>query len=279
MRQQKWRVHRVLGLSLFWNVLTLLAAMGSVHCAGDDDGPSVVARPDAEPIDTGGLPDTGGSADADPVDLGPPDSGVLPDADPADMGFEPDAGFVPVCPDPDGPNGPPECVQAADCAADFAPPSNCSYCRAYNAAICERGTCASPPILGGTEGVFMRFSIVGITAEIRSFAGAVVATETTGGATIDCGDVYGPEWDLTEVCYNWLDSRFATNLGEPAQAFPFRFGRFPGGRRVLLIVYAFGQDNARGDPLGVSCTEVDVPPAGTRNEDLQVTGDTMRQLP
>ena len=104
-----------------------------------------------------------------------------------------------------------------------------------------------------------------------------VTAETTGGNTITCEDVYGPSWDQTEPCYNYIDSRAKTVGGEPAQAFPFPFSRFPGGRKVLLIVYGFDNADARGPPIGVVCQEVDVPEAGTGTP-LDVSGDMMRRI-
>lgn len=218
-----------------------------------------------------------------PINNGNPDSGFM-DAEVVVA----DAGLLSRCPVPGNfPDNTPECVQAMDCAdreklgqvAEEQPPqSNCEFCRSYNNAICNRGRCEAPERLGPNEGILMRFSIVGFEAEIQSFAGVAVAAETTGGDEISCADVYaGTDWDLTETCFNWVDSRFNPRGGEPAQAFPVRFGGFPGGRRVLLIVYGFAEENARGEPVAFSCTEVDVQEPGTQTQ-MEVTGDMMRAI-
>ena len=265
------------------SLVAVLALCGA--CSSDESTP---AAPDADPIDTGIAPDSGVFADAEPADSGvppdtgePPDSGeVFPDAEPPDMGFVPDTGVLGVCPEPSNfPDGTPDCTRAADCTEDLPPPTNCDFCRPFNEALCTMGACSSPALLGLNERVVVVFDATGLESELRSFAGIVVDAETSGGLTIDCDDVYSPTWDLAENCYNWVDTRFAVNLGQPAQSFPFRFGRFPGGRRVLLLVYGFDRDNARGAPVGVTCTAVDVHQAGTRTEDLMVAGDRMRQLP
>ncbi len=196
-----------------------------------------------------------------------------------DAGSTADAGLRTQCPvAANFPSGLPECVQANDCQSDRLPSSNCEYCQPFNPAICDLGRCTTPPLLQGSEGIVLRFRVSGsILTDVQRFAGFAVAAETTGGATISCSDVYGSNWDLAEPCYNWIDSRSTEATGD-GDTFPIRFGRFPGGRRVLLIVYGFDNDRARGTPLGVSCTEVDVDPAGTNTQDQEVDGDMMRRI-
>ena len=214
---------------------------------------------------------------ANGVDRGPADGGLSDDS-----GVSSDSGVRSVCPEPGNfSNQSPECIGASDCAQDLAPlSSECAGCRMYNNAICQLGRCTYPELLGPAEGVVVVLSIVGFENSVRSLAGIAVASETSGGLNISCSDVYSMDWGLDQRCYNWIDSRFRTySGGEPAQAVSFRFGRFPGGRDVLLIVYGFQQDNADGLPIGVSCTEVTIPFAGTRTEDIQITGDSMQNLP
>lgn len=257
----------------------IVVVLGAGRCADDSAEPSR-AR-DAEPVDLGFVDSGDFEPDAAPLDVGfsfDAEAGV-PDADPVDIGFPPDTGVLALCPEPGNfEAGTPECVRAADCADDIPAQSNCEFCRPFNRALCTQGRCAEPPLLEIPEGVMVRFNALGIGAQIESFAGIVVDAETSGGATVDCADVYAPTFDVNEPCYNYLDTRYTVNLGQPAQSFPFRFARFVGGRQVLLLVYAFDRLNARGAPIGVSCTAVDVPPAGTRTADLEVVGDTMRPL-
>ena len=213
----------------------------------------------------------------EPIDMTPDATTMV-----ADAGLTPDSGVLGLCPEPSNfPAGTMYCPTLAECGMQGSPQSSCAYCLSFSDSICSLGQCSTPQRLGVTEGVQIEFNITGLASQVMSFAGFAVATETAGGTTLTCEDVYNDNWDRTtleEPCLNRIDSRFQNNQGGVAQKFTLRFGSFPGGRRVLFIIYGFSQTGAEGDPVGISCTEVDVHEAGTRTTDLEEEGDNMRPI-
>ncbi|MCK6546785.1 hypothetical protein L6R52_13120 [Myxococcota bacterium] len=197
------------------------------------------------------------------------DAGV----DPADAGSEPDGGRLGLC--PQEPN--PACMRADDCADDNTKQSNCGGCYPYNKSLCATAACTSPAVLEGGD-IYNVLFIVGdaLEPELKSFAGAVISSVTAGGNTITCEDVYAGRVDLNDTCYNVLDSRGFASIAQSGEAYIFTFSRFASGGRALMIVYGYSAENSAGDPIGVTCTSVDVGTPGVGRQD--VPGDTMRRI-
>ncbi len=203
----------------------------------------------------------------------------VPDAGPPPMDAEVvvDSGMRAEC--PVAANSP-DCMSASDCGNAGSPAPNCDYCRARYSDICVFGRCETPAELSGAEGFFMRFNISGFENIVDSFAGFAVAAETTGGNPLTCDDIFaaGKSFDWDNPCINLIDSRYTERSGQPAQAFPMRFGRFQENTPALLVVYGFTDTMAEGDPVGVACKAVPGRAVGETDGDIEVDGDMMRSI-
>ena len=232
-------MNRMLGL-FGRTCLGLLVGAGAVACSGEDV-----------------LPD-GGSVN--------PDAAVVADA-----------GVRALCPVPENS---PTCQAASDCDSERAVPSNCVFCaqRQANDAICKLGHCEAPPILDGSQSMEFNFNAPDLEQDIESFVRVAITAETAGGNEISCDMVLSEQLDLTQQCYNVIDVRFNMAGDAVAGAYKLLFSRIPSGQRTLLVVYAFEQEGAMGEPIGVSCAEVDVPVSDPEGMTMPVDGGDMTSL-
>jgi hypothetical protein len=195
------------------------------------------------------------------------------DASMPDNGPPPDGGVRALCPMLEAP----ECMGADTCGEVRGPQSNCSGCFTYNQSLCSFGACESPALLAAGNPVNMRFTVEGaLASRVRSFASIAIAEETAGGATVSCAEVYAEDVDLTNGCYNIVDSRGfqAAIVGD---AYPATFSRLPTERKVLLVIRGYEEDlDSMGEPIGISCTELDV--GGPDGTGVDVEGDMMRLI-
>ncbi|MBK6687006.1 MAG: hypothetical protein IPG45_21240 [Deltaproteobacteria bacterium] len=186
-----------------------------------------------------------------------------------DASLPADSGVRAKCPIPENS---PVCQKPEDCGDDGSKPSACAYCPTYNENLCALGACSLPVQAGPHT---LRFDTVDVIGLIGSFAGLVVDTETTGGETLSCAQVYARQVSWDEPCYNIVDVSYARPGGAVGTVYPMLFNGFASGRKLLFIVYAFEMEGAAGTPKAVSCTERQVPEgAGT----VEVEGDKMRVL-
>lgn len=170
----------------------------------------------------------------------------------------------------------PACTRASDCGEEAPKQSNCAACRPYNAALCKTAACETPPLLEAGDPLNLVFQVGSLEPELASFAGAVLATETAGGNTVACEDVYLGRVDLGDPCYNLVFSRGFAAIAQSGDTFTFTFSRVPGGEDSLLLVYGHALENAEGAAIGVSCTAVAISAPGGGRKD--VPGDMMRRI-
>lgn len=172
---------------------------------------------------------------------------------------------------------PPACVDAADCQDDGSKPQRCEspvHCLPYNAGTCVFGSCEHPEALLGGDVHTLLFDVADIGIRLQSFAGLVIAGETSGGQELGCDDVY-QGFDLSNPCVNVLDARSAFSE-EGGTLYGMSFSRFASGIRALIVVFGFQELEARGSPTGVSCTEVQVDSPGSGAK--RIGGDRMRPI-
>lgn len=224
-----------------------------------DAGVEDVGAPDLGFPDTGVEPDAGVEADVG-VDAGPPDSGVI-DAGPQ------------ICPDDPAA----ACRGAQDCQEDLTPPTNCDPCRPFNRALCVEGACLTPAVLDTSDLYNIAITISPSVIGVESFATFAISTRTAGDRRLTCEDVYAGELDLDEDCVNILDTRGYTSL-QSGDQFALSFASFTSGETTLFLAYGHDGARPRGAPLGVSCTEWDVP-APSGQGPYFIEGGTMRPLP
>jgi hypothetical protein len=167
----------------------------------------------------------------------------------------------------------PECMAAGDCGEVNEPSDiNCIGCLPWSRAVCTFGACESPEVLVASNPVNVYFNAEsGVASRLTSFASAALTAETSGGATITCNDVYAGDIDLTNDCYNIVDSRrFPIQM--TGDSYPAFFSRLPTERRVLLVLRGY-EDQTE---IGISCTEFDV--GGPDGDGVDVEGDMMRLI-
>jgi hypothetical protein len=201
------------------------------------------------------------------------DDVVVEDASVPDTGPPPDGGVRALCPMLESP----ECVAFATCGEVLPAQSNCSGCFDYSKSLCTFGACERPEVLADNNRVIVRFNVEGaLSSRVRSFASVGLAPETAGGAAVSCAQVYAGDVDLTNGCYNIVDSRGfpAAIVGDTYQAF---FSRLPVERMALLILRGYEEEVASmEEPIGISCTEIEV---GMRDgSGVDVEGDMMRLI-
>jgi hypothetical protein len=222
-------------------------------------------------LDAAALEDAATPPDAGFRDAESPDAAVEagPDAGPTDLG-PPDSGYD-VCPSADAGG----CARANDCTPDLSPPTNCAACTPYNRALCLMTTCDRPAVLQITDVYDLTFSVSPDLTGYAGFAAYVVDTESSNGLRIGCADVYAGTVDLSNRCYNVLDSR-GYDVGQAGNTFDLTFTGFAASVRAMFVIYAYAEQNQQGQRLGVSCTEVMVESPGGGRQIVQ--GDTMRRL-
>jgi hypothetical protein len=195
------------------------------------------------------------------------------DASVTDNGPPPDGGVRALCPMLEAP----ECTSATTCGEVINRQSNCTGCFDYSHSLCRFGACETPAGLAASNPVTLYFNVEGaLASRVMSFATAGIAAETAGGAAISCAEVYAGDVDLTDGCYNIVDSGgyAAVIVGDAYRAL---FSRLPTERKVLLVVRGYEQDlDSMGEPIGISCTEYDV--GGPDGDGDDVEGDMMRLI-
>ena len=184
-----------------------------------------------------------------------------------------DGGVRALCPALEAP----DCMAADACGEVNPRQSNCTGCFPYSSALCTFGACETPAVLAASNPVNVFFNVEGaLASRVASFASAALAAETAGGATITCAEVYAGDVDFTNGCHNIVDSRGfpAGIVGDSYQAF---FSRLPTERKVLLVLRGYEETVAMmSDPIGISCTELDV--GGPEGDGVDVEGDMMRLI-
>lgn len=200
----------------------------------------------------------------------PLDSGV-----PADAGVEVDSGLRALCPVP-GNN--PTCNAAVDCAEPSSAPQNCEWCIARNESVCVLGQCATPEPIDAAQAVQATFRAPDLETVLESYAGYVVTKETSGGNALSCSDILANSISWDEACYNVVDVRHFVNGGGTGDTFPMLFSSLPGGLEVLVIAYAFADEEATEAPIGVACAEASVPLKGATTEPTPVSAGEMTDL-
>ena len=195
------------------------------------------------------------------------------DASVPDTGPPPDGGVRALCPMLEMPS----CMAAETCGEVLTAQSNCGGCFDYSRSLCTFGSCESPEILEPSNPVTLRFNVEGaLASRVMSFASVAIAAESAGGAEVSCAEVYAGDLDFGNSCYNIVDSRgfAAAIVGDAYQTF---FSRLPTQRKVLLVVRGYEEDlDSMGEPIGISCTELDVGEANGTGVDVE--GDMMRLI-
>lgn len=199
-----------------------------------------------------------------------PDSGIHPDAT-----VEVDAGVRALCPIPENN---PTCQMAADCADPSTPPQNCEWCIARNSSVCMLGQCAMPEPINQDQAVQATFRAPDLETVLKSFAGYVVTKETSGGNALSCDDILADTISWDEACYNVVDVRHYPNAGQVGDTFLMNFTGLPGGLDVLVVGYAFDDEDATSAPIGVACAELSVPAKGATSEQTPLSIGEMTDL-
>ncbi|MEO1231083.1 MAG: hypothetical protein AAFZ18_19485 [Myxococcota bacterium] len=204
------------------------------------------------------------------------------DAGPADMGMvaPPDSGVVATCPIAENN---PSCQQSMDCLAvgeDFSQAPNCEgFCPGFSAKMCLTGQCQTPATIEANEPITLNVDVGGLVNDISFLARMAIDAETAGGASIGCAEVMAnPKGFFQEPCFNITDVRTTGTSGFSGTVFPLPFSRIQADRKVIFVVYGFADDDTMVDPLGISCTEVDVPPAGSQGMTQQVGANNMTRI-
>lgn len=205
-----------------------------------------------------------------------------PDTGPADMGMvaPPDSGVTAICPLE---ANMPSCRQAMDCLGtgeDFSQPPNCDgFCPGFSDKMCLTGQCGVVSPIGNDEPVTLNVDVGGLVNDISFLARMVVDTETAGGVSIGCAEVMSdPKAFFRQPCFNITDVRTTGTSGFSGTVFPLPFTRIQSERRVLFVVYGFADSDTTVDPIGISCTEFDVPAAGSQGMTQQVGANNMTRI-
>ena len=155
------------------------------------------------------------------------------------------------------------------------PPTNCEGCIPYSRSICRLGQCETPAPLESADPVNYSFQVDSLHGTVNSFAGIVIAAESSGGQVWTCDDVYSKNLDLTSMCHNILDTR-GQDIAVHDNQYKMTFTRFAANQPTLFIVYGYADLESKGAPVGVSCTAKEIGSPG--NGKLEIAGDTMRRI-
>ena len=221
--------------TLIGSVTLALLSLGVVACSGGDDNGS---------------------------DQSPSDAGMMAQID---------AGVPALCPL----GSQATCQSAMECGDTRDAPTNCAGCIPYNKSICRRGQCETPEVLAGGDLFNYLFKVGSLSGTVQSFAGLVVAAESSGGKAWTCDDVYSQNLDLTSMCHNILDTR-GQNIAQPDDQYTVTFTRFASNQPTLFIVYGYADLGSEGPAIGVSCKEYDVSAPGFGL--VMIPGDEMKRL-
>jgi hypothetical protein len=200
------------------------------------------------------------------------DTGAAEDSGASEDAGVPDTGAPSHCPlDPGA-----ACSSPAACGTDIPPPSNCDTCVISSFALCVSGACETPPPLDIADIYAIATQVDPNVPLLESIASFAVAARTAGDAIITCEDIYAGRIDLSDRCYNVLESE-STNVSQTGDTYTVSFNGFTSGQRTLFILFGHESTGARGEPVGLSCTEIDVgPPMGGMSQFF--AGDRMRAL-
>ena len=189
----------------------------------------------------------------------------------AGMAIPVDAGVRALCPL----GSQATCQSSTECGDVKDAPTNCAGCLPYNKSMCRLGQCETPEPLGGGDIFNYLFKVGSLSGTVQSFAGIVVAAESSGGQPWTCEDVYSENLDLTSMCHNILDTR-GQNIAQPDDQYTVTFTRFASNQSTLFIVYGYADLGAEGAPVGVSCKQYDdvTPGLGL----VMIPGDQMKRL-
>ncbi len=229
---------------------------------------------DSGPVAEDAEPDAGFSFDARAPDATvPDDTGVPDDSGVAEDAGEMDASLPSQCPT----IADPACTSAADCADDIPPPTNCEACVPANDTLCAGATCTMPPTLAIAD-IYAVATQVDPSVPLLSSVGVfAVASGTAGQRVIGCDDVYSGTVDLTDRCFNVLYSK-SINVSQTGDTYTVAFTGFASGQHTLFLIYGFTSVGARGAPVGLSCSEIDVGPPSPGGQTQYFAGDRMRLL-
>jgi hypothetical protein len=200
---------------------------------------------------------------------------MLPDATPSNKDAEVadvyDAGVRSLCPQ----GGAPQCMRASDCGMQDRTDEDCPGCSPWNHGMCVNGTCETKPRLMGGD-VYTLIAQVPSSLQPQSFTGHILATTTSGGATITCQDVYAETFALPEPCYNTIDVRRYGKTAQTGDVYRLPFTQFVSGVTALFVIHGFDQEGTMGNRIGVACSQYDIGEPGSGTKD--VPGDMMRRL-
>lgn len=224
-----------------------------------------------------------GSDDVQPVDAGSPDMGTV------DV---PDGGVRAKCPLP---GNDPSCVAVADMAqgclqptemlreecAPFCPgrPPTRSCSTGFCPVVCAVGQCIEPETILQNEPLNLNMD-VGAVQSATYFVRVVMYGETSGGNPFTCADVMAaPLTFFDDPCYNVTDVRASPVQPGPGNVYTFTFSRVPASTPMVFVVYGFASDDTAAAPLGISCTEIEVPASGSgMGAPIEVNATTMTFL-
>lgn len=220
-----------------------------------------------------------GPTDAGPVDTGPapiPDSGV-PSKCPI-PGNRMDCTSTDMCLNPTEMLSAPS-ASCGDFCPEYAVSRQCAggFCKL----LCDTGECVTPASIGSDEPLQLLMSRGGVRTANRFVVVAMHGT-TTGGETLGCDAVEAdPTGFFDDPCYSVTDVRGPIEgIGVSADVFGFPLSRIPAGQRAVFVVYGFESEDTSVGPIGISCTEIDVPEAGAGMGSAQdVNGTEMTLIP
>lgn len=198
------------------------------------------------------------------------------DAGPRDGGPPPDAGVRTECTIPENN---PTCMMPADCSRPREPQAQCMTCPSDTESLCLAGQCVEPETVPPAGSHRYRVAIAGFENEVLSLVGLVVAAEMAGGVSITCDDAINRfSWDewTSNTCFNVLRSQYRLITPPVAQVYTLSFSSFASGQKSLFLAYGFTDEDVATDPIGVTCTEFDVGPAGQVN--VEIMGDNLQRI-
>ncbi len=201
-----------------------------------------------------------GSDEKPVVDAGVPDMGTI---------MPTDAGVRAVCPVAENN---PSCMASSDCIEVSNPPSNCGpFCPGYFNKSCITGQCVTPEEILADEPINLNVDVGALFGQVRFFVNLVLVAESAGGEALSCDTVKQNGWDYRNSCYNITDVR-ARKAGNPfdGSRYLLPLSGVPASRKVIFVVYGFEEEDTSKGPIGISCTEHDVPAPGA--------GNSMRQI-
>jgi hypothetical protein len=175
---------------------------------------------------------------------------------------------------------PGEALSTNNRCGDFCPGYYATPCGSESCpVVCAVGQCRTESTLEPGELLNLNMP-VGAVTDAAFFVQIVMYGVTSGGNAFTCADdVMGaPTTFFEDPCYNVTDVRAGT-AAQLGDVFRFTFSRVPAATRMVFVVLGFESDDTTAAPLGISCTEVDVPAAGAgMGDDIEVNASEMLPL-